>query len=116
MRVFLMSKVMSQFPQTVVRPVLPIEEKRVHHNHMLYIRFGSFFVLRGILLSVSGNSIRVALEDCGDAAEYRRVESGWVSEHGDAVEIELQPTQESEPFCLAIPPAIERCAAHYCVV
>jgi len=83
---------------------------------MLYIRFGSYFVLRGILLSVSGDSIRVALEDCGDAAEYRRVKNGWVSEFGEAVEIELQPAPEDEPFSLALTPALERSATHYCVV
>ena len=83
---------------------------------MLYIRFNEFFTLRGILLSVEGNSIRVALEDCGDAAEYRRLENGWVSEDGQPVEIELQPAPSEEPFALAITPELERCATQYCVV
>jgi hypothetical protein len=110
-----MAKVMKPNVRIVVHPVLPVETKRVHDRCMLCIRFGSF-LLRGVLLSISGDCIRVALEDCGDAAEYRRVENGWVSEFGDAVEIELQSAPESEPFQLPLTPTLERPAPHYCVV
>ena len=44
--------------------------------------------MRGILLALAGDAIRVALEDCGDVAEYRRVGSGWISEFGDSVNID----------------------------
>lgn len=84
--------------------------------NMLSIRIGSHFVLRGILLSLSGDAIRVALEDCGDAAEYRRVDGGWVAETGEPVEIELLAHQERKPFSLPVTPAAERSAADYCVV
>jgi hypothetical protein len=84
--------------------------------NMLSIRVGSHFLLRGILLSLSGDAIRVALEDCGDAAEYRRVDGGWVAETGESVEIELLAHQESKPFSLLLTPAAERSAADYCVV
>jgi hypothetical protein len=83
---------------------------------MLFIRFGSHIVLRGFLLSLSGDTIRVALEDCGDAAEYRRVENGWVSEFGDPVEIELQPTPESELCPFPLTPSMERSLSLSCVV
>jgi len=83
---------------------------------MLLIRLGSFFVLRGILLSLSGDTIRVALEDCGDAAEFRRVEDGWVSEDGQSVEIEMQAAPEFEPFDFPLTPAVERSLAVPCVV
>ena len=83
---------------------------------MLYIRCGSHFVLRGILLSLEGNTIRVALEECGDAAEYRRVENGWISENGDPVEIEFQAMPKSEPLDLMLMLAEERSTPQYCVV
>jgi hypothetical protein len=83
---------------------------------MLYIRFGSFFVLRGILLSVGGGTIRVALEDCGDAAEFRRADNGWISENGDPVEIELRQAHEEESSRFPLTPAPDRPAAHHCVV
>lgn len=63
---------------------------------MLQIRIGDFLTLRGILLSLEGNSIRVALEDCGDAAEFRRTDYGWVAEDGTSVEIEWQAAPQSE--------------------
>jgi hypothetical protein len=84
--------------------------------NMLSIRVGSHFILRGILLSLSGDAIRVALEDCGDVAEYRRVGSGWVAETGESVEIELLTKPESKPFSLPLTPATERSSAYYCVV
>lgn len=83
---------------------------------MLYIRYDNSFVLRGFLISVAGSSIRVALEECGDAAEYRRVGDGWVSENGETVEIELQPAPEAEPFRLDLTMALQRTPSHYCVV
>jgi hypothetical protein len=51
--------------------------------------------MRGVLLALEGDSIRVALEDCGDVAEYRRVDGGWVSELGEPVEIEDGATRSS---------------------
>ena len=83
---------------------------------MLSIRIGSHFVLRGILLSLSGDAIRVALEDCGDAAEYRRIGNGWIAETGESVEIELLTKAESKQLSVPLTPATERSAAHYCVV
>jgi hypothetical protein len=94
----------------------PLSHKGFIIINMLTIRIGSHFVLRGILLSLSGDAIRVALEDCGDAAEYRRVGSGWVAETGESVEIELLTEAESKPFSLPLAPAAERFAADYCVV
>jgi hypothetical protein len=84
---------------------------------MVYIRFGEFFVLRGILLSLSGDTIRVALEECGDAAEYRKIEGGWISELGERVEIEMQPVPRTDTVPIALlPAAVERSIAHCCVV
>lgn len=95
----------------------PLSRKGFMINSMLYIRVGQFFVLRGILLSLSGDSIRVALEECGDAAEYRRVANGWVSESGETVEIEWQSAPQSEQSEMPIiPAAVERSIAHYCVI
>lgn len=72
--------------------------------------------MRGILLSLCGDTIRVALEDCGDAAEYRRVDSGWVTEYGEPVEIELQRMPTSEPVCLPVTSDTERPTGVSCVV
>jgi len=83
---------------------------------MLYIRCGSHFVLRGILLSLEGDTIRVALEECGDAAEYRRVENGWISEDGDPVEIEFHCLPQSEPLDFLLTLAEDRSTPQYCVV
>jgi len=82
---------------------------------MLSIRFGDFFVLRGILLSLSRDTIRVALEDCGDAAEFRRVEKGWISEDNQSVEIEWQPEPHEELFPLPLTPRLDRPSAHSCI-
>jgi hypothetical protein len=94
----------------------PLSHKEFIIMNMLSIRVGSHFVLRGILLSLSGDAIRVALEDCGDAAEYRRVGNGWVAETGESVEIELLTRTESKPFSLPLALATDRSVADYCVV
>lgn len=65
---------------------------------MLFIRFGSYIELRGILLCLSGNTIRVALEECGDSAEFRRTSEGWIAENGEVVEIEWRSAPEGSPF------------------
>ena len=83
---------------------------------MLSIRFGDFFVLRGILLSLSRDTIRVALEDCGDAAEFRRVENRWISEDGESVEIEWQSETEDESDLFPLTPRLDRPVAHSCIV
>ena len=95
--------------------VLPIDVKRVHDHYMLYLRFGKHCVLRGILLSLEGHSIRVALEDCGDAAEYRRVENGWVDEFGQSLEIEFQPMASAGALPFPLTAAFERLPAQHCV-
>ena len=87
---------MNHNPAEAVHLALPIDLKRVHDDCMLQIRIGDFLMLRGILLSVEGNSIRVALEDCGDAAEFQRVNDGWFAEDGTPVEIEWQSVPQSE--------------------
>lgn len=99
----------------VVQTVLPIEQQRVHDQGMLIIRYGAFFELRGILLSLLGDTIRVALEDCGDAAAFRRVGDRWIAENGEAVEIEWRalPSPESFPIELV---STSRPAPEFCVV
>lgn len=82
---------------------------------MLSIRFGDFFVLRGILLSLNRDTIRVALEDCGDAAEFRRVEKGWISEDDEPVEIAWQPESQDESLPLPLTPRLDRPPAHSCI-
>lgn len=82
---------------------------------MLSIRLGPFLELRGILLSLSGDAIRVALENCGDAAEFRRVDGGWISEQGEPVEIEWREAPEAEPFRPQLNPMFRRAAAEHCV-
>lgn len=95
---------MDQNPASSVHLALPIDLKRVHDDFMLQIRIGDFLVLRGILLSVEGNSIRVALEDCGDAAEFQRTADGWIAEDGTSVQIEWQSMpQSSAPAAEADP-------------
>jgi hypothetical protein len=88
---------MNQNPASAVHLALPIDLKRVHDHCMLQIRIGDFLMLRGILLSLEGNSIRVALEDCGDAAEFQRTAGGWIAEDGTSVEIEWQAMPQSDP-------------------
>jgi hypothetical protein len=82
---------------------------------MLIIRLGVFFELRGILLSLLGDTIRVALEDCGDAAEFRRVGDRWIAESGEAVEIEWRPLPSPESFRVPLV-STERPTAHHCLV
>lgn len=82
---------------------------------MLIIRFGAFFELRGILLSLLGDSIRVALEDCGDAAEFRRVGDRWIAETGEAVEIEWRTLTSPESIPVPLVP-MDRPATRPCVV
>lgn len=82
---------------------------------MLMIRFGAFFELSGILLSLQDDRIRVALEDCGDAAEFRRVGERWIAENGEAVDIEWRPLPSPESFQVAVMP-MDRRAADPCVI
>jgi hypothetical protein len=95
--------------------VLPIDPKRVHDRYMLYLRFGKHCVLRGILLSLEDNAIRVALEDCGDAAEYRRGEDGWTDEFGQPVGIDFRPSTAVGTVSFPWAAAFERSNAQHCV-
>ena len=83
---------------------------------MLYIRFGAFFEMRGILLALAGDTIRVALEDCGDAAEFRRVDNAWISENGEPVEIEWREPARAQSFALPPRPVPHRRVVPYCVI
>jgi len=55
-----------------------------------------------ILLGVSGNTLRLAVEGWDDAAEFRLVGGQWYSELGEPVEIDSMPDAldpcESDPF------------------
>lgn len=82
---------------------------------MVCIRSGEF-AIRGILLAIGGDAIRVALEDCGDAAEYRRVDGRWVSEFGEIVEIDLCSFPPGEPDAFDMTAAPVRSQPQYCVV
>lgn len=98
----------------VVHAVLFIDTQRVHDIFMLYIRIGEFLMLRGILLLLEGDKIRVALEECGDAAEFRRVGNGWLSEEGESVDIEWQPAPRSDLYPLPFPAAMDRSSRTVC--
>ena len=44
-----------------------------------------------ILLGVAGNVIRLAVDGCEDAAEFRLVNGQWLSDYNEPVEIDSQP-------------------------
>ena len=106
---------MRKVQDNMVHSALPIESKTSHDDCMLYIRFGPFLKLRGILISLSGDTIRVALEGHDDAVEFRRVSGGWISEQGESVEIEWQEAADAGPFRPQLKAACHRPAAESCV-
>jgi hypothetical protein len=60
------------------------------------ISYLSGFNVDGVVLSVNGARLRVAIRDWDDAAEFRRCDGLWVSENGDSVEIDwLEPFEKS---------------------
>jgi hypothetical protein len=54
---------------------------------LLYFQDGR--ILPGILLSLRGNQMRVALIDADDIAEFRMYDGVWLSENSEAVTFEF---------------------------
>jgi hypothetical protein len=52
---------------------------------MLQIRYQSGKVLRGILLALGDQRVRVAIQGSDDVAEYRLISERWVSEDCEVV-------------------------------
>jgi hypothetical protein len=54
-------------------------------THPMLIYYGDGRVLTGILLSLKGNQMRVAVKDADDVVEYRLAHGLWISEDGEPV-------------------------------
>lgn len=52
------------------------------------IAYGLGLTIDGILLSLDGNAMRVAVRNVDDAAEFRFRDGQWYSEYGDVVRLE----------------------------
>jgi hypothetical protein len=57
--------------------------------HMILIKYSNGLVLQGVVLSFGDQSMRVAIENADDAAEYRMIHGVWVSEDCEVVRLEL---------------------------
>jgi hypothetical protein len=55
----------------------------------MLIHYGDGRVLAGILLSLMGSQMRVAVKDADDVAEFRLVNGLWISECCDPVTFEF---------------------------
>ena len=53
------------------------------------IRFSNGQALEGILLSRTDTSMRVAIQDSDDVQELNQIDGTWISDSGEAVEIEF---------------------------
>ena len=55
----------------------------------MLIRYSDGRILAGILLALAGSSMRVALKDEDDVAEYRLLSGRWISEDCEPVTFEF---------------------------
>ena len=62
---------------------------------MILIKYSNGLVLQGVVLSFGDQSMRVAIENSDDAAEFRMYRGVWVSE--DCEVVRLQFTEEGSP-------------------
>ena len=53
------------------------------------IRYSNGYTVDGILLSREGNSMRVAIQDCDEVAEFFEINGTWVSVACEPVEVEF---------------------------
>ena len=73
----------------------------------MMIRYQSGLRVEAILLAASSERMRVVIKTQRDAAELRRAETGWLTEEGEAIEIEaLVPIAGTDvsQFCEALRP------------
>ena len=56
---------------------------------MILIKYRSGLVIQGVVLSFRERLVRVALQDADDAAEFRLIDSVWVSEDCEIVRLEF---------------------------
>jgi hypothetical protein len=57
--------------------------------HMILIKYSNGLVLQGMILSFGDQSMRVAIENSDDAAEFRMYNGVWVSEDCEVVRLEF---------------------------
>src|ERR1700736_5117359 len=77
----------------------------------LPLRCGAGRRAAAVLLAARGQIIRLAVDGCEDAAEFRMIDGQWVSEHGQAVQLDtpadagaaLQPYQSGCPVTSVLP-------------
>ena len=55
----------------------------------MLIKYNNGLVLQGVILSFGERLARVAIKDAGDAAEFRMINSAWVSEDCEVVHLEF---------------------------
>jgi hypothetical protein len=60
------------------------------------ISFSPGFDVEGVVLSVSGGRLRVALQNWDDAAEFQCRHGQWFSENRDPVHIDWPPSSRSD--------------------
>ncbi len=72
----------------------------------MIVKYPNGRTVEGLLLSRQERSMRVALEDSADVAEFYQVQDTWVSEHLETVEIKFEWQRRPAPAPL---PAEEDC-------
>src|SRR5689334_24340780 len=58
-------------------------------SQMIYVKYPNGTTRQGVLLTLGGNWIRVAIQGCDDAVEYRQVSGRWISEDCEVVTFEF---------------------------
>jgi hypothetical protein len=56
---------------------------------MIFVKYQNGTTQRGVLLTLGGDSIRVAIEGCDDAVEFRKVSGRWISADCEVVTFEF---------------------------
>jgi hypothetical protein len=78
---------------------------------MILIRYSNGLVLQGVVLSFGDQSMRVAIKNFDDAAEFRMIHGFWVSDDWEIVRLEFNaqdaPVEiESDAFLEAMLTAV----------
>lgn len=66
---------------------------------IILIRYFDGRLQGAILLSITGDAMRVAIPGLGDATEFTLHKGQWFSDGGDPVEIEFNAAEAEDPTC-----------------
>jgi len=73
---------------------------------MIFVKYQNGTTRQGVLLTLGGNWIRVAIQGCDDAVEYRQISGQWISEDCEVVTFEFSEQMHNIDDPEQVPPMV----------